>query len=214
MGLVTLHCHTSASIRLGAARQFLECLGASAEALLIGVTRDAVDDFVRELAMHRGAVFGLHRFSLRQLAGRVAAARLAQRGMAPSTLLGVEAVAVRATFEALDQNALGYLKPIAQLRSFGRTLASTIEDLRLGNVEVERLAACGPAGADLETLARRYAQRAQAFLGAGHGVRILVYFGCVLRKARDLRIRELVRIFRTFRIFSVFCTGAGGARVA
>lgn len=158
MGLVTLHCHTSASIRLGAARQFLECLGASAEALLIGVTRDAVDDFVRELAMHRGAVFGLHRFSLRQLAGRVAAARLAQRGMAPSTLLGVEAVAVRATFEALDQNALGYLKPIAQLRSFGRTLASTIEDLRLGNVEVERLAACGPAGADLETLARRYAQ--------------------------------------------------------
>ena len=50
-----------------------------------------------------------------------------------------------------------YLAPIARLRSFGRTLASTLEDLRLGGVSPERLDVCGAVGADVHRLARRYA---------------------------------------------------------
>ena len=83
--------------------------------------------------------------------------QLARRGLAPATRLGAEAVAARAAFEELEQDTLGYLEPIARLRSFGRTLASTLEDLRLGGVSPERLGVCGAVGADVDLLARRYA---------------------------------------------------------
>ena len=157
MGAVTLHPSAAAAARLGAAHRFLDTLSPATEALLVGASRDAVDDFARELSARRGATFGLHRFSLRQLAARVASTRLAQRGLAPATRLGAEAVAARAAFEELEQGTLGCLAPIARLRSFGRTLASTLEDVRLGGVSPERLDVCGAVGADVGLLARRYA---------------------------------------------------------
>ena len=165
MGAVTLHQSASVAARLAAAHRFLEVLSPATEALLVGATRDAVDDLARELSARRGATFGLHRFSLRQLAARVAANRLARRGLAPATWLGAEAMAARAAFEELGQDTLTYLTPIARLRSFGRTLASTLEDLRLAGVGAEHLQACGAVGADVELLAQRYAQQlAQAHL--------------------------------------------------
>ena len=157
MGAVTLYRSAAAAARFAAAHRFLDTLSPAAEALLVGATRDAVDDFARELSARRGATFGLHRFSLGQLAGRIAAIQLARRGLAPATRLGAEAVAARATFEELEQDTLGYLAPIARLRSFGRTLASTLEDLRFSGVSPERLDVCGAVGADVVLLARRYA---------------------------------------------------------
>ena len=157
MGAVTLHPSAAAAARIAAAHRFLDTLSPATEALLVGATRDAVDDFARELSARRGATFGLHRFSLGQLAARVASTELARRGLALVTRLGAEAVAARATFEELEQDAVRYLGPIARLRSFGRTLASTLEDLRLGGVSPERLGVCGAVGADVELLARRYA---------------------------------------------------------
>ena len=157
MGAVTLHPSAAAAARLAAAHRFLDTVSPATEALLVGASRDAVDDFARELSARRSATFGLHRFSLRQLAARVASIQLARRGLAPATRLGAEAVAARAAFEELEQDTLGYLAPIARLRSFGRTLASTLEDLRLGGVGPERLDVCGAVGADVDLLARRYA---------------------------------------------------------
>ena len=168
MGAVTLHRSASAPARLAAAHRFLESLPPGAEALVVGAARDAVDDFVREGAARRGATFGLHRFSLRRLATRLAAPRLAGRRLAPATRLGAEAVAARAAFEELGRGTLGYLAPIARLRSFGRTLASTLEDLRLGGVEADELSACGAVGADLDALSREYARQ----LGQAHLVDI------------------------------------------
>ena len=159
MGAVTLHLSAAAAARVAAAHRFLDTVSPATEALLVGASRDAVDDFARELSARRGATFGLHRFSLGQLAARVASTELARRGLAPATRLGAEAVAARAAFEELEQDTLGYLGPIARLRSFGRTLASTLEDLRLGGVSPERLGVCGAIGADVELLARRYAQQ-------------------------------------------------------
>ena len=159
MGAVTLHPSATAAARIAAAHRFLDTVSPATEALLVGASRDAVDDFARELSARRGATFGLHRFSLGQLAARVASTQLARRGLAPATRLGAEAVAARAAFEELEQDTLGYLGPIARLRSFGRTLASTLEDLRLGGVSPERLGVCGAVGADVELLARRYAQQ-------------------------------------------------------
>ena len=158
MGQVTLYRSAAAATRLAAAHQFLDALSPATEALVVGATREAVDDLVRERSLRRGATFGLHRFSLRQLAVRVTATQLAARGLAPSTRLGAEAVAARAAFDELEQGNLSYLSPIARLRSFGRTLASTLDELRLGNVDAERLDLCGAVGADLGVLAARYAQ--------------------------------------------------------
>ena len=67
----------------------------AAEALLLGGTRDAVDDFARDRTSRLGSTFGLHRFSLPQFAARVAATRLAAQSRAPASRLGAEAVAAR-----------------------------------------------------------------------------------------------------------------------
>ncbi len=157
MGAVTLHSSAAAATRLAAAHRFLDSLAPATEALLVGASRDAVDDIVRELSARRGGSFGLHRFSLRQLAGRIASRQLARLGLAPATHLGAEAVAARAAFEELAHDTLGYLAPIARVRSFGRTLAATLEDLRLSGMGLEGLAASGAVGVDVTRLARRYA---------------------------------------------------------
>ena len=182
MGAVTLHRSAGAAARLAAAHRFVESLPPASEALVVGAARDAVDDFVRESAARRGAAFGLHRFGLRRLATRVASPRLAVRGLAPATRLGAEAVAARAAFELLqpstdpaataggaeavaaradrdEADSLDYLAPIAGLRSFGRTLASTLEDVRAGGVEADALSACDAVGADLAALSREYARQ-------------------------------------------------------
>ena len=158
MGHVTLHRSAAAATRLAAAHRFLDALSPATEALVVGATREAVDDLVREQSVRRGATFGLHRFSLRQLAVRVTATQLAARGLAPSTRLGAEAVAARAAFDELEQGTLSYVSPIARLRSFGRTLASTLDELRFGDVDTDRLDQCGAVGGDLELLSARYTQ--------------------------------------------------------
>ncbi|MDP7693419.1 MAG: hypothetical protein QGG89_16400, partial [Vicinamibacterales bacterium] len=165
MGAVTLYPSAAAAARLAAAHRFLDSLPPATEALLVGASRDAADDFARELTARRGASFGLHRFGLGQLAGRIASTQLARRGLAPATRLGAEAVAARAAFAELGRDSLDYLTPIARLRSFGRTLALTLEEVRFGGVGPDRLAACGQAGPDVARLARRYAlQLEQAHL--------------------------------------------------
>ena len=156
MGAVTLYSAAEAATRLSAASGVLDGLSPSAEALLLGATRDAVDDFARDRTSRLGSTFGLHRFSLHQFAARAAATRLAADGRAPASRLGAEAVAARAAFEELETGTLEYLAPIARLRSFGRTLAATLDDLRRGGVDTDRLPGCGAGGADVARLAERY----------------------------------------------------------
>ncbi|MDA1094171.1 MAG: PD-(D/E)XK nuclease family protein [Acidobacteria bacterium] len=158
MDPVTLYRSASAATRLAAVDQFLDALAPAAEALVIGATRDAVDDLVRDRAARRGATFGLHRFSLRQLAARITATHLAARGLAPATRLGAEAVAARAAFDELEAGTLSYLSPIARLRSFGRTLASSLDELRVSDVDTDDLDQHGALGTDLARLAARYAE--------------------------------------------------------
>lgn len=150
----------SGAERLAAARAFVQDFPPATEILLVGASREAVDDLVREIA---GATFGLHRASLIQLAARLAAPELARRGLAPGSVLGAEAVAARATFEVLARDGLGYFAPVARCPGFGRALASTVNDLRLEGVAPSRVAGLGEAGADLAVLAREFeAQLARA----------------------------------------------------
>jgi CRISPR/Cas system-associated exonuclease Cas4 (RecB family) len=137
-----------------------EALGRGLDAgqvLLVGETREAADDLARTIASRAGATFGLHRFSLRQLAWSIATVDLARRGLAPASSLAAEAVAAHATFEEQKHKALAYLQPIARFRSFGRTLAATLRDLREGDVDIDRARRLDRGGPDIARLAQRYA---------------------------------------------------------
>src|SRR5689334_10425513 len=100
----------SASERIGSALAFVQSFPPATEMLLVGASREAIDDLVRAFAAATGATFGLHRFSLNQLAARLAVSRLADLGIAPSTHLGSEALAVRAAFEARHHSELRYFE--------------------------------------------------------------------------------------------------------
>jgi hypothetical protein len=55
---------TPASARITAQAEFIRSFAAATELLLVGSSREAVDDLVRGLAHTSGATFGLHRFTL------------------------------------------------------------------------------------------------------------------------------------------------------
>jgi ATP-dependent helicase/nuclease subunit B len=161
----TIVCSPAAAVRIEAARRFLFSHISAPECLLLGETRESIDDFARDVSCRAGAVFGLHRFSLRQLAARLASAELARQGLVPATGLNVEAVASRAAFEELAAKTLKHLAPIAGLRSVARTLARTLEDLRHANINISHLAGRGEVGDDLVALAGQYQEQlAQAML--------------------------------------------------
>ncbi len=166
---ITIVWSPAAAVRIDAAQRFLADCGPAAECLAVGENRGAVDDLAREAARRAGAVFGLHRCSLRQLAAELAGPALARRGCAPGTRLNIEAVAARAAFEERRDGGLGYLGKAARLRSFPRTLGATLQDLRCSGVDPVRLTRDGAGdsavGSELAALARRYeAQLAQARL--------------------------------------------------
>src|SRR5829696_8797833 len=104
---------SSAQLRLEAARAFVETHARDGDVWLVGASRGSVDDLARTIAAGTGATIGLHRFSLTQLAARLAAPILADQELAPVTYLGSEAVAARATFEAQQDSALRYFAPVA-----------------------------------------------------------------------------------------------------
>src|SRR5262245_31856420 len=103
----------SNELRLTEARGFVRSHLGRSDVLLVGASRAAADDLARSIATAMGATVGLHRFSLTQLAARLSAPVLAAGRQSPSTDLGSEAVAARATFESFRENALTYFGPVA-----------------------------------------------------------------------------------------------------
>ena len=155
---ITILTTPAAETRIEAAADALRRGLGRGEVLLVGETREAVDDLARDIAAEAGATFGLHRFSLRQLAASIATVDLARRGLAPASGLAMEAVAAHATFEESRSEALDYLQPIADFRSFGRTLAATLRDLRHADADVDHARQLDRSGPDVARLARRYAR--------------------------------------------------------
>jgi len=91
---------SDASQRLSEARAWVAARADGPGVLIVSASRGAADDLARAVALARGGAIGLHRFSIAQLAARLAAPVLAARGIAPVSFIGGEAVAARATFEA------------------------------------------------------------------------------------------------------------------
>src|SRR5579863_3652512 len=153
--------YTSAAAcdRLSVARRFVQSFGPSRELLLVGASREAIDRFAQSLSGTFRATFGWHRFTLTQLAAHLATPDFALRGIAHSTALGAEAVAGRSVFEALDETALDYFGPVAQLPGFARALSSTLSELRLQRMDSSALTGLALSGKDLARLLRIYEQQ-------------------------------------------------------
>jgi CRISPR/Cas system-associated exonuclease Cas4 (RecB family) len=148
----------SAAARLDAALAFLSGFPAHQPVTIVGATRGAADDLARRIALARPATLGLSRFSLTQLAARLAAGVLAGRGVAPATSLGAEAVAARVAFDAARDGSLRYFGSVAETPGFSKALARTVGELRLAAVGAGQLADSGPAAADVAWLLQRSEQ--------------------------------------------------------
>src|SRR5688572_10041878 len=142
----------SAAARLDAAAAFLRLFPPDQPLTIVAATRGAADDLARRVAIERGATLGVSRFSLTQLAARVAATGLAGAGIAPSTALGTEAVAARVAFDAARAGTLKYFKDVADTPGFPRALARTLAEIRLTGVTGSVLTSAGAAGRDLAHL--------------------------------------------------------------
>lgn len=156
--LITLVVSSSADVRVAAARTFARARPPGSEALIVGANRGAADDLARELSADLGATFGLYRFSLTQLAARLAAPELAAADLSSSTQLGAEAVAARAAFGAVQSDSLAYFRPVAGMPGFARALARTLGEIRQSGVQASSLRALDGAGADLGELLDRFEQ--------------------------------------------------------
>ncbi|PYR31799.1 MAG: hypothetical protein DMF92_04220 [Acidobacteria bacterium] len=150
---------TSAAARLGAAQHFLSSRPSAAEAVIVGASRGAADDLARAVAKRAKATFGLTRFSLTELAARVAAGRLTGARRAPGTQAGAEAIATRAVFDAVTAGDLAYFAPVASLPGFPKALARTLHELRLAGITPDRLAVSDAAAADVGRLLARVDQQ-------------------------------------------------------
>jgi ATP-dependent helicase/nuclease subunit B len=94
--------------------------------------------------------------TLVQAAAELARSAMAERGLAPLSALGREAVAARITQNALAQGQLAYFHPVAALPGFARALARTLVQLRLARVSPEQLVFDGMPTGDLATLLDLY----------------------------------------------------------
>lgn len=180
-----LFASTSNHLRLEEAARHFESLPDGAEVVVLAPTRGAADDFVRASASRRGVAFGVHRMTLVQLAAALATERLAQKGLAPLSRLGAEALAARAVHICRQAEALGYFSPVVDTPGFPRALASTLGELRLERIDAKRLAKIGDAGRDLARLLNSYAAELAAQSLADLAA-ILETASDVARQARNL----------------------------
>ena len=146
-------------MRLDTARAWVSARAEGPGVLIVSASRGAADDLARAVAIERGGAIGLQRFSLAQLAARLAAPVLAARGLAPVSFIGSEAVAARAAFDASKDGGLRYFGPVSRTPGFPRALARTLQEIMLAGVHggaLERLPLGGP---DLARLLERFEEQ-------------------------------------------------------
>jgi RecB family exonuclease len=156
----------SAAERIAAATEFIRSFAGATELLLVGSSREAVDDLVRGLAHTSAATFGLHRFSFTQLAARLAIRRLAASGVTPSSAAGAEALAARVAYEAAVRSELPYFAPVTKFPGFARATAATIGDLRAAGVATEKLKTLEESGPDHAALLECFQEQVDRVLVA------------------------------------------------
>src|SRR5437868_6199059 len=148
-GLRRLIKSSSNGLLLEAAAEFVR---ANSETLVLVPAQSAGE----ELAHRTLGILGLHRLTVVQFAAALARPRMADSGLAPLTLLGLQAIAARVVYASRSENELRYFAPVAALPGFVRAVARTLGELRLAGTDPGVLANTGAPGADLARLLTRY----------------------------------------------------------
>lgn len=136
---------SSAERRLDAAREFLAGFPPATEVVVVSANRGAADDFVRSFAAMRGATFGLHRFSLTQLAFRIAVGKLATEQLTPITPLAAQAIAAHVSYSLRTAGRMPYFSPVARYPGFAPSLAATLQELRRARIDGSQLHGAAPS---------------------------------------------------------------------
>jgi superfamily I DNA/RNA helicase/RecB family exonuclease len=160
--MLTVVESSSAADRFLAAADFVWSFPRGSEILLIGPSREAIDELVHRLTAQAGASFGWHRFTLLQLASLLAQPALAEQGLVHASELGSLALVARTVHGALHSapkggTPLSCLEPVTHFPGFIRALASTLTEVRLAGIEPSSLQSLADPGPDLATLLKRYA---------------------------------------------------------
>jgi ATP-dependent helicase/nuclease subunit B len=153
---------SATELRLAEARAFVREHATRGDVMIVAATRGAADDLARSIASATGATIGIHRFSLTQLAARLAAPIMAAEGRTPATALASEAVAARAAFETFREHRLSYFAPVASTPGFARALSRTLQELRLAEIAAPSLASLPFGGADLSALLEKFDEQFEA----------------------------------------------------
>ena len=148
--------------RLEKAFEYFASLPEDSEVLVLAATRGATDDFVRACCRARPGLYGVHRFTVTQLASTLATELMAERGLAPAGDLSAVALAARSIQACREAGQLPYFEPVADTAGLARALASTLNELRLAGVAAQSLVAAGAPGQDLAHLLARYEQELEA----------------------------------------------------
>jgi hypothetical protein len=115
--------------RLREAAAWLARIPVGEEVVVVAATRDAASEHIRALAKARGSAFGLHRFTLGQLAAELAKLALIERDLASVGALAIEALCARLIDQLRGQ--LPRLSAVADQPGLPRALARTLDELRM-----------------------------------------------------------------------------------
>ncbi|MGH9323159.1 MAG: PD-(D/E)XK nuclease family protein [Vicinamibacteria bacterium] len=137
-------------------RLWLSKVRGTGPALVVSVSLEASDHFLRELASERGSLFGVRRATLDSLAYRLALPALARAGMTTGSRLGQEAVTARLLHRTRRENRLGPLESIVNGPGLVRALTSTLHECRLHEVSPDELSRLGELGETLALLLAGY----------------------------------------------------------
>src|SRR5205807_665952 len=81
------------------------------------------------------------------------------RGIVPGTVIGAEAISVRAAYEARSRHELEYFAQVASFPGFARATASTLSELSAAGVTPSSLEQLGESGPDNAALLRGFEQQ-------------------------------------------------------
>ncbi|HZE69659.1 MAG TPA: PD-(D/E)XK nuclease family protein [Pyrinomonadaceae bacterium] len=148
-----IEVYSDAAVRLELARDWIEAYPTHTEILVIAHSAEAAGDLHLSLVSAAGAWFGIKRFTLNALAPRLAQHSLAASSTAPASNLSFTAVVARAIHSLDSEGRLNYFAPVVSRPGFPLAVAKTLEELRMNEVEPERLGQLTRGGEDLAAIA-------------------------------------------------------------
>jgi ATP-dependent helicase/nuclease subunit B len=142
--LSVIFCSPRAEERLARALDWLAKGGRDQATLVVGATGFAARSLVQKATLAVGASFGWQATTLGALALSRAMPRLLEAGVAAAGGAILEGLTVRALHRLKDAGALGRWAALAERPGLARAVARTIGELRLGDVDPDKLADTAP----------------------------------------------------------------------